>query len=125
MGQEPQFSADRQWWWTGTGWVPSASVPSASLLTAAAFGCLGLAIVSYVLLLTPFLIAVPITCILAINIGIAARHSLPKTSKRDRRIAGIGMIAAILPLALIILGICVLMMLLGYMIVTGHNSISF
>jgi hypothetical protein len=105
--------------------VPAASVPSASLLTAAAFGCLGLAIVSYVLLPTPFLLVVPITCILAIAVGRAALHSLPKTSSRDRWIAGIGIIAAILPLALIILGISVLTLFLGYVMVTGHHSISF
>jgi hypothetical protein len=105
--------------------VPAASVPSASLLRAAAFGCLGLAIVSYVLLATPFLIAVPITCILAIAVGRAALHSLPKTSSRDRWIAGIGIIAAILPLALIILGITVLTLILGYVMVTGNHSFSF
>jgi hypothetical protein len=105
--------------------VPAASVPSASLLTAAAFGCLGLAIVSYVLLPTPFLIAVPVTSILAINIGRAALHSLPKTSSRDRWIAGIGIIAASLPLALIILGICALTLVLLYVMVTGNHSISF
>jgi hypothetical protein len=123
-GREPQFSADRQWWWNGTSWVPAASVPSPSLLTAAAFGCLGLAIVSYVLVPTPFLIAVPITCILAIAVGRAALHSLPKTSTRDRWTAGIGIVLAILPLALIILGIIALQLLIGYMMLTGNHSIS-
>jgi hypothetical protein len=124
-GLEPQFSADRQWWWTGTGWVPATSVPSPSLLTASAFACLGLAILSYVLLPTPFLLAVPVTSIFAIAVGRAALHSLPKTSTRDRWIAGIGILFAIVPLALIILGIVALMLLIGYVMVTGHNSISF
>ena len=26
-GAEPQFSADRQWWWTGSEWVPAAQAP--------------------------------------------------------------------------------------------------
>lgn len=80
--------------------------------------------VSYVLLPTPFLIAVPITCILAINVGLAALRSLPKTSSRDRWIAGIGIVAATLPLALIILGIIVLMLVAGYAMVTGNHTSS-
>src|SRR6266567_7899057 len=23
MGQEPQFSPDRRWWWTGSEWIPA------------------------------------------------------------------------------------------------------
>jgi hypothetical protein len=122
--QEPQYSADRQWWWTGTSWVPAASVPSPSLLTVAALACVGLALLSYVLLLTPFLLFVPITCIFATAVGRAALHSLPKTSTL-RLIVGIGIILAILPLALIVLGISALMLFLGYMTLTGNHSSSF
>jgi hypothetical protein len=124
-GAKPQFSEDRQWWWTGTSWVPAASVPSPSLLSGGAMACLGLALLSYVLLPTPLLIAVPFTSIIAINIGRAALNSLPKTSPRDRWIAGIGIILAILPLALIILGIIALMLFMGYTMVTGNHSVSF
>jgi hypothetical protein len=123
-GGQPQFSEDRQWWWTGTSWVPAASVSSPSLLTTSAWASLGLALLSYVLLPTPFLLVVPVTSIFAINIGRAALNSLPKTSTRDRRIAGIGIILAILPLALIILGIIALMLFMGYVMVTGNHSVS-
>jgi hypothetical protein len=78
-----------------------------------------------VLLPTPFLLAVPVTSLFAIAVGRAALHSLPKTSTRDRWIAGIGIIFATVPLALIILGIIALMLLIGYAMVTGHSSISF
>jgi hydrogenase/urease accessory protein HupE len=122
--RKPQFSEDRQWWWTGTNWVPAASVPSPSLLTAAALACLGLALLSYVLLPTPLLLAVPITSIFAINVGLAALKSLPKTSMRDRWIAGIGVVLAILPLALIILGIIGLMLFMGYVMVFGNPTTS-
>jgi hypothetical protein len=122
--REPQFSEDRQWWWTGTNWVPAASVPSPSLLTGAALASVGLALLSYVLLPTPLLLAVPVTSIFAISVGLAARKSLPKTSKRDRWIAGIGIVLAILPLALIILGIIALMVLLGYVTVFGNPTTS-
>jgi hypothetical protein len=124
-GGKPQLSEDRQWWWTGTSWVPAASVPSPSLLTGAAFACLGLALVSDVLLPTPFLLVVPVTSIIAINFGRGALNSLPKTSTRDRRIAVIGIILAILPLALVILGIIALMLFVGYVMVTGNHTFSF
>src|SRR5260221_7229901 len=26
-GQAPRFSDDRQWWWTGTEWVPASQAP--------------------------------------------------------------------------------------------------
>src|SRR5260370_1962333 len=26
-GAEPRFSDDRQWWWTGTEWVPASQAP--------------------------------------------------------------------------------------------------
>jgi hypothetical protein len=122
-GREPHFSEDRQWWWNGTSWVPAASVPSRSLLNAAAFACLGLAVLSYVLIPTPFLLIVPITSIFAINCGRAALHSLPKTATRDRLIVRIGIGIAILPLALVILGIIALQLLLGYTMVTGNHSL--
>jgi hypothetical protein len=124
-GAKPQFSADRQWWWTGTSWVPAASVPSPSLLTGGAMACLGLALLSYVLLPTPLILAVPITSIFAISVGRAALNSLPKTATRDRWIAGIGILLAIVPLALIILGIIALMLFLGYTMVTGNHTGSF
>ena len=87
--------------------------------------CLGLALLSYVLLPTPFILAVPITSIFAINVGLAALKSLPKTSMRDRWMAGIGIILAILPLALIILGIIAIMLLVGYAMVFGNPTTSF
>jgi hypothetical protein len=30
QGASPQFSADRQWWWTGTKWVPAAEAPNST-----------------------------------------------------------------------------------------------
>jgi len=30
QGTSPQFSADRQWWWTGTEWVPAADAPNSA-----------------------------------------------------------------------------------------------
>ena len=129
-----QWSADGQWWWDGQKWVaaaqlrrPGASVPEAvpsrSLLTFGAFASLGLALSSYVILVTPLAVVVPVTSIVSISIGRAVRQYLPKTARRDRGIAGLGMILAALPLALIILAIVVLQLVLGYMIVTGKHSI--
>jgi hypothetical protein len=84
--------------------------------------CLGLALLSYVLLPTPLILAVPITSIFAINVGRAALSSLPKTATRDRWIAGVGILLAIVPLALIILGIIALMLFMGYTMVTGNHT---
>src|SRR4030081_245424 len=96
-----QWSADGQWWWNGQEWVaaarlrrPGASVPDAagspSLLTFAAFALLRLALSSSLLVPPPLAILVPFTSIISISIGRAARHSLPKTARRDRGIAGLG-----------------------------------
>jgi hypothetical protein len=116
-----QYSEDRRWWWDGTRWLP-VSAPARRLLTAGAFASLGLALASYVLLATHFAVLAPVTSILAIAAARAARHSLPATSKRDRRVAAIGMALAILPLALIILVIMVIQVVIGYSIVTGRHS---
>jgi hypothetical protein len=129
-----QWSADGQWWWNGQEWVaaarlrrPGASVPDAavspSLLTFAAFACLGLALSSYLLVPTPLAILVPFTSIISISIGRAARHSLPKTARRDRGIAGLGVILAAMPLALIILAVMVLQLMFAYVMITGNHSI--
>ena len=129
-----QWSADGQWWWDGQNWIaaaqlrrPGASLPDAapspSLLTFGAFACLGLALSSYVILLTPLIILTPVTSIVSIAIGRAARHSLPKTARRDRAVAGVGIILAVLPLALIILGIVLLQLMLAYVMITGNHSI--
>jgi hypothetical protein len=129
-----QWSADGQWWWNGQEWVaaarlrrPGASVPDAapspSLLTFGAFACLALALSSYVILLTPLAILVPFTSIISIAIGQAARHSLPKTGRRDRVVAAIGIVVAALPLALIILAIMVLQLMIAYVMITGNHSI--
>ena len=129
-----QWSADGQWWWDGQNWIaaaqlrrPSASLPGAapspSLLTFGAFACLGLALSSYLILLTPLIILTPVPSIASIAIGRAARHSLAKTARRDRAVAGIGIILAVLPLALIILGIVLLQLMLAYVMITGNHSI--
>jgi hypothetical protein len=129
-----QWSADGQWWWNGQEWVaaarlrrPGASVPDAavspSLLTFAAFACLGLALSSYAILPTPLAILVPVTSIISIGIGRGARHSLPKTARRDRAVAGIGIIVAALPLAVFMLGIMALQVMIVYVMITGNHSI--
>ena len=129
-----QWSADGQWWWNGQEWVaaarlrrPGASVPDApvspSLLTFAAFACLGLALSSYAILPTPLAILVPFTSGISIAIGRAARHSLPKTARRDRALAGIGIIVAALPMAVFILGIMALQVMIVYVMITGNHSI--
>ena len=128
-----QWSADGQWWWDGQEWHPAAQMrrqtlssepaPSPSLLTFGALACLGLALSSYLVLLSPFAIMAPVTSIISIAVGRAARHTLPKTAKRDRAIAMVGMVVAAIPLAVVIVGIIVLQLVLGYMIVTGKHSI--
>jgi hypothetical protein len=129
-----KWSADGQWWWDGQKWLaaaqlrrPGASVldipPERSLLTLGAFACLGLALSSYVILLTPLVVLTPVTSIISIAIGRAAHHSLPKTAMRDRWIAGIGMLLAALPLAVIIFGIVALQLLIAYVMITGNHSI--
>jgi hypothetical protein len=129
-----QWSADGQWWWNGQEWIaaarlrrPGASVPDAalspSLLTFAAFACLGLALSSYAILLTPLGVLVPFTSFISIAIGRAARHSLPKTARRDRALAGIGIIVAALLLAVFILGIMALQVMIVYVMITGNHSI--
>ena len=126
-----QWSADGQWWWDGQKWqavsqfhpqaASSNAAPSRSLLTFGAFACLGLALSAYLLL--PTFVLTPVASILSISIGRAVRHSLPKTARRDRRIAGLGMILAALPLAVIILGIIAIQLIFAYMFVTGKHSI--
>jgi hypothetical protein len=127
-----QWSADGQWWWDGQKWHTAASlrrpgasvqdVPlSPSLLTFGAFTCLGLALLSYLLLLTQLIALAPVTWIIAINIGHATRKSLPKTAARDRRAAGAGIVLAALPLALIVVGIFLIEFLAGFAIIFGHN----
>jgi hypothetical protein len=129
-----QWSADGQWWWNGQEWVaaarlrrPGASVPdvpvSPSLLTFGAFACLGLALSSYLILLTHLLMLAPVPSIISISVGRAVRHSLPKTARRDRAVAGIGIILAALPLAVVILGVMVLQLIIAYVIITGNHSI--
>jgi hypothetical protein len=129
-----QWSADGQWWWNGQEWVaaarlrrPGASVPdvapSALLLTFGAFACLGLALSSYLILLTSLLMLAPVPSIISISVGRAVRHSLPKTARRDRAVAGIGIILAALPLAVVILGVMVLQLIIAYVIITGNHSI--
>ena len=135
-GQSPtQWSADGNWWWDGQKWIaadqlrrpgaaaPAVAPPSRALLRFAAFASLGLALCSYVMLPSRLLGAAPPTAIIAIAVGRAARHSLPKTELLDRRIAGIGIILAILPLALVIAGIMILQVLIGYMMITGQPSL--
>jgi hypothetical protein len=127
-----QWSADGQWWWDGQRWIaaaqlrrPGASVPapapSRSLLTLGAFACLGLALSSYVVLSTPWFVFAPFTAGISIAVGRAVRHSLPKAERRDRAIADIGILLAVLPLAVVILGVFALQLILGYFIVTGNH----
>ena len=70
---------------------------------------------------TPLLIFVPVTSIVSIAIGRAARHSLPYTAKRDRAIALVGIILAALPLGLVIIGIVLLQLVLGFSMFSGNH----
>jgi hypothetical protein len=127
-----QWSADGQWWWDGQKWHTAASLrrpdvtvqevaPSPFLLTFGAFACLGLALLTYVLLPTHLLALAPVTSIIAINVGHATRKMLPKTAVRDRTVAAVGIALSALPLALIMLGIIVIEFLVGFSIIFGHQ----
>ena len=130
-----KWSADGQWWWDGQQWLPARLLrrqptssdappspsPPRSLLTFGAAACLGLALVSYLMLPTPLLVFVPVTSIISIAIGRAARHSLPHTAKRDRAIALVGIILAALPLGLVIIGIVLLQLVLGFSMFSGNH----
>jgi len=135
-----KWSRDGQWWWDGQRWIAAAALrrpvatlpppapdalpaPSPQLLTFGALACLGLALASYPLLFSHWALFGPPAEIIAIAIGRAARHSLPKTAMRDRGIAGLGMILAGLPLALIIIGILAIQLILLVVLVTGIHSI--
>lgn len=105
-------------------WVPSSYLtPSRSWVTFGAFASLGLALASYVILTTHWILLAPPASIIAIALGRGARRSLPSSATRDRRVALAGMILAVLPLGLIMLGMVAFTLLIGYSIVTGNHSL--